>query len=295
MDVQAILPGRTLQTVGVPEHLPTEFWSCVLGRIMALTCGYFRASTNSLETAQEQMFDYTCGKLRLFEGSRILDLECGWGSWMRHAAQLYRARAFGIASDWMQAKLATNEFRLSGVADRCIVDVCDLQALDPPAEYDELVSLSSFADVSQFSPADYFKRTFSFLMPGGVFLKTLQVTLTGGGKPPSRFYSPGPQQARFPSLDETIHFAEAVGFELRDIENLREHYMLKLNSWLRNLERDSLWTSQVSADALLRTWILRLRNLYQELQSRACGALSGLIQQAQARSHWPSVNSEGLV
>jgi cyclopropane-fatty-acyl-phospholipid synthase len=257
MATRAIGSGDVSQNIywHSDSDLPNEFYSLLLGGSMSPSCGYFTALDNDLEMAQSQMLDYVCRKLRVQEGNRILDLGCGWGAWMLHAAKRYRARVFGITSELQRAEFATDQFRFAGVAGPCLVDVSDYCDLDPPTEYDKIVSLATSENIHLGQLPQYFQRTFSFLMPGGVFLTSLLAILAADHNSPlSELEQHVLHGAELPSLDKVLGEAESTGFEIRDVENLREHYALTLTHWLRNLERNAERGRQIAGDTIYFAW-----------------------------------------
>jgi cyclopropane-fatty-acyl-phospholipid synthase len=257
MTTRAIEPGDFSQSVHwhSGSNLPNEFYSLLLGGSMTSSCGYFTAPENDLETAQGQMLEYVCRKLRVQEGNRILDLSCGWGVWMLHAAKRYRARVFGITSELQRAEFATDQFRYAGVAGPCLVDVSDYCDLDPPTEYDKIVSLATSENIHPGQLPEYFQRTFSFLMPGGVFLTSTLASLTAGPNSPAWELEQHVQHGvELPSLDTVLGETESAGFEIRDVENLREHYALTLTHWLGNLERNAERGRQIAGDTIYFAW-----------------------------------------
>ncbi len=270
MAMRASWPGVTRRNTHGRSRpdLPNEFYSLLLDRSMSPSCGYFTTPDIDLETAQVQMLDYVCKKLQVQEGNRILHLGCGWGAWMLHAAKRHRARVFGITSDLQHAEFATNQFRFAGVADRCLIDVCDYRDLDPPTEYDKIVSLDTDENIHSCRWPEHFRRTFSFLMPGGVFLTSTATVLARGRNSPSA----EPVQhvlhrGELPSLDAVLGAAESTGFEVRDVEELREHYALTLTHWLRNLERNAERERQIAGDAIYHAWRTHIRDSMQDMCS----------------------------
>lgn len=280
MVARAIGPGDVSRNIyqHSDSDLPNEFYSLFLGAKMSPSCGYFTRPEVDLETAQAQMLDYVCRKLRVREGSRILDLGCGWGTWMLHAAKRYRARVFGTASDLQRSEFATNQFRFAGVADRCLIEVCDYCDLDPPTEYDKIVSLDTFENIHPGQLPEYFRRTFSFLMPDGVFLTSILVTLAAGEDSPlselEQNVLPGTE---LPPLDTVLEVAESTGFDIRDVESLREHYALTLTHWLRNLERTAERGCQVAGDTIHRAWCMRMADSIHAIRAGRAGFYQVLL------------------
>jgi cyclopropane-fatty-acyl-phospholipid synthase len=290
MTTRAIEPRDVSQSVHwhSDSNLPNEFYSLLLGGSMSPSCGYFTTPDDDLETAQCQMLDYVCKKLRVQEGNRILDLSCGWGAWMLHAAKRYRARVFGITSELQRAEFATDQFRFAGVAGPCLVDVRDYCDLDPPTEYDKIVSLATSENMHPWQFPDYFQRTFLFLMPGGVFLmSTMAILAAGRNSPASELERHVLHKAELPSLDTVLTEAESAGFEIRDVENLREHYALTLTHWLSNLERNAERVRQIAGDTIHHAWRMHMADsihairagrvaFYQVLLSKPKRGSSGL-------------------
>jgi cyclopropane-fatty-acyl-phospholipid synthase len=280
MAARAIGPGDVSRNIyqHSDSDLPNEFYSLFLGRRMSSSCGYFTRPEVDLETAQAEMLDYVCSKLRVQEGNRILDLGCGWGTWMVHAAKRYRARVFGTASDLQHSEFATNQFRFAGVADRCLIEVCDYCDLDPPTEYDKIVSLDTFENIHPGQLPEYFQRTFSFLMPGGVFLASILVILAAGyNSPLSELEQNVLQKAELAPLDTVLRVAECTGFEIRDVENLREHYALTLTHWLRNLERTAERGRQIAGDTIHQAWRMYMADSVHAIRAGRVGFYQVLL------------------
>jgi cyclopropane-fatty-acyl-phospholipid synthase len=280
---------RDREAIKYHYDLPGEFYALFLDRRMAYSCAYFSSPEDDLDTAQTQKLEYLCRKLRLQEGERILDVGCGWGGLMMYAAKSRRVHAFGITLSVPQAEFAREQFRFAGVTDRCIVEVCDYRDLDPPAEYDKVVSVGMFEHVGEAFLPEYFKRTFSCLASSGVFL-------LHGIASSCMFKRTGPSfidKYVFPDgellpINAVLRVAESVGFEIRDVENLREHYVLTLDRWLRNLEANAERARAIVGDVTYRIWRLYMAgsahafrtgrlNLFQVLLSKPNRGASGLL------------------
>ena len=111
---------------------------------MVYTCAYFESPDDDLDTAQEQKLDLVCRKLRLREGERLLDIGCGWGALVMHAAEHYGVEALGITLSEPQAELANERIRAAGLEGRCRVDVCDYRDLDAREGFDKVASICMF-------------------------------------------------------------------------------------------------------------------------------------------------------
>jgi cyclopropane-fatty-acyl-phospholipid synthase len=197
---------------------------------------------------------------------------------MLHAAKGYRARVFGTASDLQHSEFATNQFRFAGVADRCLIEVCDYCDLDPPTEYDKIVSLDAFENIHPRQLPEYFRRTFSFLMPGGVFLtSTLAILAAGRSSPLSELEQDVLHGAELPPLDTVLAVAESTGFDIRDVENLREHYALTLTHWLRNLERTAERGCQIAGNNIHHAWRMRIADSIHAIRAGRAGFYQVLL------------------
>src|SRR5271165_6710384 len=113
------------------------------------SCAYFETANEDLDTAQERKLDYICRKLRLRPGERLLDIGCGWGGLVMHAAQRYGVDALGITLSRNQADLANERIARVGVHDRCRVEVRDYRDLNDTSGFDKLVSVGMFEHVGE--------------------------------------------------------------------------------------------------------------------------------------------------
>jgi cyclopropane-fatty-acyl-phospholipid synthase len=251
--------GWNLPSFDCQNRSSYEFYELFLASGLMNFCAYFTAPGNDLEIAQRQMLDYISRKLRLCGGERVLEMGCGWGAWTLYAARRHHVRAFATTTSATQAEFARNQFRLAGVADRCIIEVASHRDLDPPAEFDRIVSLEMSGELGDPHMGQYFQRLFSFLAFGGVFLRNVIVGLGLGqgasASVPNKLLIGKPEQL---SLHSILRAAESSDFEVRDIECLREHYALTLERWLENLDRNAGQAQRIEGEEAYRTWHLNL-------------------------------------
>lgn len=276
--------GRDRDAVSFHYNISNDFYSVWLDRRMVYSCAYFKTGLEEIDRAQEQKLEYICRKLRLQKGDHLLDLGCGWGGLMCYAAQQFGVQAFGITLSEPQAELARARFREAGVADRCIVEVSDYRDLDPPQQYDKIVSVGMFEHVGGELLSEYFRRAWSVLRPGGVFLNhgiAASPTMTRRGLSfIDKYVFP---DGDLVPLGTTVQAAEANRFEVRDVESLREHYALTLRRWGRRLETSRAGAIQAVNEKVYRIWRLYMAgsahafrtgrlNIYQVLLSKPeCG------------------------
>jgi len=243
--------------------VPTSFYRLVLGPSMVYSCAYFAAPDEPLEVAQERKLDLVCRKLGLREGMRLLDVGCGWGSLLLHAAERHGVRAVGITLSASQAAEARRRVAEAGLAERVEVRVADYREVaDGP--YDAIASVGMVEHVGVGLLGTYARRLAALVRPGGRVLNHGIVRLAPAARSDRTFI------ARYVFPDGELHPLSAVvtaleraGLEVRDVEALREHYPLTLRAWGRNLarsreaaieragvERERVWRLYMAGSAL---------------------------------------------
>ena len=225
----------------VADHydLSNDLFELFLDSRMQYSCANFASDDEDLEAAQARKVDLICRKLRLEPGDRLLDIGCGWGGLIRHAASEYGVDALGITISRRQRTLAQERIRDGGLDGRCRVELRDFRTLDGEGAFDKLVSVGMVEHVAPGDLLEYFRRAHRLLRPGGAFL------LQGIAKPSRRsskrvgasfmttYVFPEGELAPLP---DTLSAAERAGFEVRDVECLRESYELTTTHWRERLE-----------------------------------------------------------
>jgi len=246
---------RDREAVTYHYDLSNDFYRLWLDRQLVYSCAYFASGDENIDTAQEQKLDYLCRKLRLKPGERLLDVGCGWGALILHAARNYGARALGITLSTRQAELARERIEREGLGERCQVEVCDYRDLDAEAPFDKVVSVGMFEHVGEERLPEYFQRAWELLRAGGVFLNHgIAASATFRRKGASfmdRYVFP---DAGLVPLTTTVAIAEATGFEVRDVEGLREHYARTLRHWVRRLEGRYQEARRLTSETIYRIW-----------------------------------------
>jgi cyclopropane-fatty-acyl-phospholipid synthase len=240
--------------------LSNEFFSLYLDTRMVYTCAYFETPDDDLDSAQERKLDYLCRKLRLREGERLLDIGCGWGGLLIHAAMNYGAETVGITVSERQVELANKRIRAAGLEDRCRVKVMDYRQLEAPEAFDKVVSVCMFEAVAEDLLPDFFARAHSFLRPGGIFVNQGlgrryhdAGASTGGRSFMGRYVFP---DGSVVPISTALRAAEQGGFEVRDVEGLREHYVLTLRHWVSRLEAQHDAAVAATDETQYRIWRL---------------------------------------
>jgi cyclopropane-fatty-acyl-phospholipid synthase len=277
---------RDRQAVTYHYDVGNDFYRLWLDRRMVYSCAYFNTPDDDLDAAQERKLDYICRKLRLRPGERLLDVGCGWGGLIIHAAANYGVEALGITLSKPQAEFAQERIREQGLQDRCRAEVRDYRELE--GGFDRLVSVGMFEHVGARLLPDYFHRAWRLLRPGGVFLNH---GIAESALKPDRGASFSAKYV-FPDgelvpIHTALRAAEEAGWEVRDVESLREHYALTLHHWVRRLQKNAAQARQIAGEVAYRVWRLymagsahRFRtgwfNLYQALLVKADQGRSGL-------------------
>ncbi len=279
---------RDQRAVTYHYDLPAEFYALWLDERMVYSCAYFAMPEQDLDTAQVRKLDYICRKLRLRPGERLLDIGCGWGGLIMHAAAHYGVQAVGITLSVPQAEAARQRLRESGLNGRCRVEVSDYRDIDHDCQYDKIVSVGMFEHVGEALLPEYFRRVWDLLRPGGVFLNHgIAHCATYHRRGPSfidRYVFPDSDLA---TISASLRAGELNGFEVRDVESLREHYALTLHHWIRRLEAHADEVHRITDDTVYRIWRLYMAgaahgfrngrmNLYQTLLAKPVHGETGL-------------------
>ncbi|MGA7524085.1 MAG: class I SAM-dependent methyltransferase [Acidobacteriaceae bacterium] len=234
------------------------FFRSWLGNTMVYSCAYFRDGADDLDTAQENKLDLICRKLELRSEDSFLDIGCGWGSLVLHAVSRYGAVGRGITLSAEQARFAAHRLSSGNLTRSCFVEVRDYRDLpELPYRYDKMASVGMFEHVGPGNLSAYFAIAYELLKPGGFFLNS---GIARSASVPSRRDSFIAKYV-FPDGDlvplcETIRYAEQAGFEVRDVENLREHYMQTLRLWVRGLQKNAAAILNDVSEEVYRIWLL---------------------------------------
>jgi len=212
-----------------------RFYELLLGPSLVYSCAYFADAADSLECAQERKLELICRKLRLQPGERLLDIGCGWGSLVLHAAARHGVRAVGVTLSEPQAELARRRIEAAGLSDRVEVRVLDYRELDE-APFDKIASVGMYEHVGRAQLETYVEAVHGLLRPGGLFLNhgitRLNALPARGPTFINRYVFP---DGELHPVNDIIAALEGGGFEVRDVESMREHYALTLRCWLMNL------------------------------------------------------------
>ncbi|MFD4508743.1 class I SAM-dependent methyltransferase [Streptomyces sp. NPDC058457] len=238
-----------------------DFYEIVLGPSMVYSCAYWGAVENAdtLETAQRDKLELVCAKLGLTPGRRLLDVGCGWGSMAIHAAREHGVSVVGVTLSQEQAAYARKRVADEGLTDRVEIRVQDYRDVrDGP--YDAVSSIGMAEHVGADRYLEYAENLYGLLKPGGRLLN--HQIARRPQRDESTYHVDGFIDAYvFPDgelapIGTTVTQLERAGFEVRDVESIREHYARTLRQWVVNLEAEWPRAMRLAGPGRARVWRL---------------------------------------
>jgi cyclopropane-fatty-acyl-phospholipid synthase len=270
---------RDASAIGFHYDQPVSFYRSFLGEDLVYSCGYYDEGIETVDDAQRAKIDYTLRKLRLRPGERLLDIGCGWGSLVIRAAKVFGAQALGITLSRRQYEEARRRIADADLEGRASVELCDYRDLGDRT-FDKIVSVGMVEHVGRSRFQAYFRAALRALRPGGFFLNHGIADQT----PRRRGFRSSGFLARyvFPDgelvpISEMLEFAERNGFEVRDVENLREHYARTLRDWGHNLERNRDAIIAATDERTYRVWRLYMAGSAQGFNRGTMGLFQSLL------------------
>jgi cyclopropane-fatty-acyl-phospholipid synthase len=249
-------PRRDRQAISHHYDVGNDFYRLVLGPTMAYSCAVWEAPDVGLDAAQTAKHDLVARKLGLREGMRLLDVGCGWGSMVLHAAERYGVQAVGVTLSDEQATLARKRVAEAGLSDRIEIRVQDYRDVtDGP--YDAICSIGMAEHVGREQMVEYARDLYTLLRPGGRLLNhaigQLHRTTDDRETFISRYVFP---DGELLTIGQMVSVLEGAAFEIRDVEALREHYGLTLREWTRRLDRSWDEAVRLTSEGRARVWRL---------------------------------------
>jgi cyclopropane-fatty-acyl-phospholipid synthase len=291
-------PVRDAAAIQFHYDVGNSFYKLWLDQAMVYSCAYFRAEDDSLDEAQVAKLDLICRKLRLKPGERLLDIGCGWGALIMHAAKHYGVDATGITLSENQAVLARERIEQAGLGDRCRVAIRDYRTLTTTDAYDKISSVGMVEHVGLSHLPVYFASAYRALKPGGLFMNHGIISL-GEARPRSvgerifrKFWRADAfidkyvfPDGKLTATHDVISSAEGAGFEVRDVESLREHYAMTLRHWVRSLEEKRNEAISLVGDHTFRVWRLYMAASANAFATAKINIVQTLLAKPDERGH----------
>ena len=257
-------PATNKANIAYHYDVSNAFYRLFLDGEMVYTCAYFTEDHGDLERAQRDKLDMICRKLRLQPGDRFLDIGCGWGALVCHAAQHYGVEAHGVTLAEEQLALARDKVARLGLQDKVTLHLKDFTLMQ--GEFDKISSIGMFEHVGIANHPTYFRAVNRLLRPRGLYLHHC---ISRRAKKTDRAFSRMPAEYRalvryiFPGgeldhLGMSIANLERNGFEIHDVEGWREHYQRTTRIWWERLNaRQSEAQAEIGPERT-RMWLLYL-------------------------------------
>ncbi|MBC9729884.1 cyclopropane-fatty-acyl-phospholipid synthase family protein [Streptomyces sp. TRM68367] len=236
-----------------------DFYEIVLGPSMVYSCAYWPSPDSTLEQAQRDKLELICRKLGLTAGQRLLDVGCGWGSMAIHAAREHGVSVVGVTLSQEQAAYARKRVADEGLTDKVEIRVQDYRDVrDGP--YDAISSVGMAEHVGAERYLEYATDLHQLLGPGG---RLLNHQIARRPRRDESAYSVDEfidayvfPDGELQPVGSTVSMLERAGFEVRDVESIREHYGLTLRRWVANLEANWRSAVQLTSPGRARVWRL---------------------------------------
>lgn len=252
-------PERDARAVRHHYDVPGEFFAMFLDESMTYSCAAFRDGAQTLEQAQRVKLEMVCRKLELQQGQRVLDVGCGWGSFVLHAAREHGVHAVGITLSPAQARLARQRVAQAGLSERVEIRVADYRSL-VGERFDAIASIGMVEHVGSSQIDAYAGRLAALLRTDGRLLNHGIARLRHGDP------EAGPFSERyvFPDaaplhLSRVLLALERAGIEPLHVEGLREDYVRTLSAWIERLDGSLVPAERLAGAERLRVWRLYLR------------------------------------
>ena len=251
--------SKARDAAAISHHydVSNDFYRLILGETMTYSCGYWADDMYTLDDAQEAKYELICRKLALEPGMRLLDVGCGWGGMVLHAASRYGVSAVGVTLSRRQQELAAKRIADAGLTGQVEVRLQDYRDIND-GPYDAISSIGMFEHVGLSKLVEYFETLYRLLPERGRLMNHAISRPAGEPRLDKRSFI---ERYVFPDgeLHEVGTVVSAIqqqGFEVRDVESLREHYAKTLRAWVDNLQ--SHWDEAVALAGAPRARIWKL-------------------------------------
>lgn len=264
--------------------LSNAFYALFLDQRMVYSCAYFPQWGVTLEEAQEAKLDIVCRKLRLKPGEKFLDIGCGWGGLICHAGMHYGVQAHGVTLSQEQYELGQQKIRELGLQDRVTIELKDYREIELAGTYDKIASLGMFEAVGIDNHSRYFTQMNTLLRPRGLYLHHAIARPAKRNvkkfrrkraeyKAITTYIFPG---GELDTIGMSLNGLESHGFEVHDVEALREHYQRTCRIWTERLYANRERAAAEVGWPKTRLWLLYLAGCSLAFERSAVGIFQTL-------------------
>jgi cyclopropane-fatty-acyl-phospholipid synthase len=275
--------ARDLRAVRHHYDVGNEFFSLFLDESMTYSCAVFSRGAKTLEEAQRTKLEIVCRKLALREGERLLDVGCGWGSLIVHAAREHGVRATGVTLSEPQAERARRRADEAGVGHLVDVHVMDWRDL-AGERFDKIASIGMVEHVGSANIDAYAQRLASLLAPGGLLLNhgigRLRHTDPEAGPFSERFVFPDAAPLH---LSRICFAIERAGLVTQTVEGFHADYVETLRRWAQRLDSNYERALELAGPERMRVWRLYLRTARRGFESGFIGLFQVLARKPDGR------------
>lgn len=274
--------AENMAAVQFHYDVSNDFYRLWLDPAMVYSCAYFADEQQSLAQAQFDKLDLICRKLQLKPGERLLDIGCGWGALILHAAQYYGVTAHGVTLSQRQYDAVNAHILSAGLQAHVSVALQDYRDISGHAQYDKIASIGMFEHVGIAQLPVYFATMQRLLAPDGMVLNHGITSEQAGwgdslGKTfINRYVFPDGQLDTIVNIQQHMALAE---FEIIDLESMREHYALTLRHWVKRLMQQHHAALQHVNEATYRVWLAYMTASAQAFSQGRLGIYQILLRQ----------------
>lgn len=239
-----------------PLELPASFFEPWLGSILTHSCSCFASDNDDeFESAQRNALERSCAWLELAPGDGLLDIGCGWGSLLVHAAGEHRVRAQGVASSGSQATTASRRIHLFGLDGECSVEDRDLRRQPYGCgDFGKVADVGIFEQVARSDLAEYLRYIKGLLAPEGLLLLH---RMTASAETAACITSL-PPEFFFDGISRELQLAEQAGFDVLRVESLSREYVQTVRIWTDRLLKARQSAATQALSSAYRAWLLYL-------------------------------------
>ena len=270
-----------------------DFYKLFLDPEMQYSCAYFKTPETSLAQAQLDKLEHTCRKLQLKPGERLMDIGSGWGGLICYAAKNFGVTAHGVTLSKEQFAHTEEKIKREGLEGKVTVELTDY--MNVQGTFDKVVSVGMFEHIGLANVPAYFSKMNTLLRERGILLNHAITRRAKSSK--KKFSKVRPerkfmQKYIFPGFEmdhigHSIEQMEIKGFEVKDVESLREHYAMTCEHWAKNLDCNKEKAIEYVGVEKYRLWVAYLAgvalgfadgntNIYQTVAVKRKKGLSGM-------------------